>query len=531
MKYIAADVKIKIEELDGTGVREAVIRKLHINENAVKNFTVLRSSLDSRYHETAGIFRVFTVVFTYTEKMPYRRNIKIHKEKNSSPPCPTVSSVPAVAPIVVGAGPAGLFTALRLVQAGLRPVVIEKGYDMPKRIADVKEFDHGGTLTLNSNVQCGLGGAGTFSDGKLMSRIKTPYISYVLEQFHRFGAAAEIKYLAKPHIGTETIRVVVSAMKEYLQNEGVCFRFDTELTGVKAENNKICAVTVNSNETVPCSALFLGIGNAARDTFALLSAESIAMEAKPLAVGVRMEHEQKFIDGCIYGRYAGKHKLPPAEYALSFHDAETGRSVYTFCNCPGGYVINSSTEEDGICVNGMSYSRRNGKNANAALVVSVTPADYPSASPLAGVQFQRSIERAAYLCGGAAGTVPVMTIGDFIGSSASCDIAPTVLPKTEYADLSLCFPDYITHALRNALTHFTETMPGFDRGLLTACETRTSSPVRILRDRDTLESPSLKGLYPIGEGSGYAGGITSSAVDGVKAADAYMHTYLSGGLI
>ncbi len=521
MRYKAEEIKININKLVKTKPREAVISKLSLDESLVKNFTVTRRSLDSRMHESSGIFYIFNVEFDYPKKIrsklikPADKEIKEPEAQNVKKEIPR--------PVVVGAGPAGLFAALRLVECGIAPVVIERGSDMKKRSEDVNSFWKGEKLDTESNVQFGLGGAGAFSDGKLNSRIKSPYTKYVARRMVGFGAKHEILYSAKPHLGTDKIRVLVSDIKAYLEEKGAEFYFDEKLVRLDIDGGKVNKVITDKHEFVT-EDVFLAIGNSARDTFEMLYDIGVDISAKAFAVGVRVEHSADTINEYVYGSMKNHPLLKNADYLLKYRDEEYDRNVYSFCNCPGGYVINASSEEEMLAINGMSYSKRNAENTNSAIVVQVGPDDFGS-HPLDGVRFARSLEEAAYKLGGSNFEVPYMSVAEFIGSDQPREVEPSALPKCVYKDLNEIFPDFVRIPLKNALTHFSDKIGGFEGGVMSAVESRTSSPVRISRDKDTLMSVNVKGLYPVGEGAGYAGGIMSSAVDGVKAVDKMIEKY------
>lgn len=529
MKYIAEDIKININELINTHPREAVIKSLRLDEGKVKNFALTRTSIDSRFHNSKGIFYCVSASFDYP--LPIRsRSVKPYEPDSAAPPAPIKLREPISRPIIIGSGPAGLFCALRLIESGIAPIIIERGSDLEQRSEDVRNFNASGILQPNSNVQFGLGGAGTFSDGKLNSRIKTPYTKYVAERFVEFGAKREITYMAKPHIGTDKLRGIIRSMREYILNNGGQFVFNTTITEISRENGRISAVS-DGKTRWEADDIFLAVGNSARDTLEMLDKFGVRIEAKPFAVGVRVEHKQELIDSAIYGSYAKHPMLGAAEYFLKYSDAESGRGVYSFCNCPGGLVINASSEYHRLCVNGMSYSKRKGENANSAIVVSVKPEDFGFSGALGGIQFARALEERAFELGGGDFSAPVMSIADFLGMDAPSDCTPSILPNYRFADLRQCLPEFITEPLSRAFSEFCKRIPGFERGVMTAVETRSSAPYRILRDEDTLMSVSTMGLYPIGEGSGYAGGIMSSAVDGVRAADKMAEKYTKGRLV
>lgn len=426
-------------------------------------------------------------------------------------------------PVVAGMGPAGLFAALRLAQAGLNPLIIERGRSVDERAADVEKFWSGGAFDPVSNVQFGEGGAGTFSDGKLNSGIKDPRCREVLETFRRMGAPEEILYSSKPHIGTDHLRTVVKNLREEILRLGGEVRFETKLTGIRTENGRLCAVEIDG-ELFETENLILAIGHSARDTFEALHAAGIHMEQKPFSLGARIEHKQTMIDRSQYGAASEHPALGAADYKLSCHLPD-GRAAYTFCMCPGGQVVAAASEEGGCVVNGMSLFARDGENANSALLVSVGPEDYGGDDPLAGVRFQRKWERAAFAAGGYSYRAPAQLVGDFLAgrpSEGPLNVQPSYRPGVVWTTLEKCLPDYVIADMKAAISIFDRKLRGFANpdAVLTGVEARSSSPVRITRDPLNLQSTNLAGLYPCGEGAGYAGGILSAAVDGLKCAQA-----------
>lgn len=528
MRYTARDIRINIKALEGKSEIDCIADSLKLPKRTISDIVIERRSLDSRFHESKGIFYVYTLSFD-SEGEIKRKGISPSPEnarlpKRTSPEIIPPVKYPREQPVIVGSGPAGLFCALRLVQYGFNPLILEAGEDIGQRGDDVDKLMNEGILNTSSNVQFGLGGAGTFSDGKLRTRIKSPLKDYVLERFVEFGAQREILIEAKPHIGTDKLRGIISSIKEYLESRGAVFRFSSPLTNILLEGGRVARAVVKESEVINCRDIFLCIGNAARKTFAMVEKAGVLTEAKPISVGVRVEHGKEIIDRYNYGKYAGNRFLPTSDMTLTYKDI-SGRGVYTFCSCPGGYVINSSTENGGLCVNGMSYSDRGNSITNSAFVVNVTPKDYPGDSPLGGIRFQQAIERKTFAAGGGDYRAPIMTMSDFLGVKGEGSIEPTIRPGYRYTDINEVIPEIIAKPLKNAFSEFNRRIEGFSSGLLTACETRTSSPVRILRDSETCESVNTKGLYPAGEGAGYAGGIMSSAVDGVRCADMMVKKY------
>ncbi len=427
----------------------------------------------------------------------------------------------SVRPLVVGFGPAGMFCALTLARAGLRPIVIERGEKVNKRVKDVNEFFGGGPLNPDSNVQFGEGGAGTFSDGKLNTGIKDIRCKVVLEQFVKFGADSKILYEAKPHIGTDKLVDIVKNIRNEIDSLGGSVLFNSRLTDIEIKQDKLCAAYING-ERMECSAMVLATGHSARDTFYMLKERGLKMERKPFAMGARIEHLQSDINYAMYGDSAKNPALENADYKLAVH-LKNGRSVYTFCMCPGGQVVNASSEVGMVAVNGMSLSARDGKNANSALLVEVLPSDLKGDDVLEGIKLQRDIEKKAYDIDG--GAVPFCYVGDITGESFDKTVSPTVLPKTVRCDIQKVLPGFIADSIKNALSEFDKKISGFGApgSVLTFPETRSSSPVRVLRDSERT-AIGVSGLYPTGEGAGYAGGIMSAAVDGIKTAEKIIET-------
>lgn len=438
-----------------------------------------------------------------------------------------VKEIPPVLPrlvaggriVIVGMGPAGLFAALRLVEYGLAPTILERGRPVEERTRDVQAFWSLGELDTESNVQFGEGGAGTFSDGKLTTRVNDQRIGYVLEKLVAFGAPQEILYQAKPHVGTDQLRRVVAGIRQGLLAAGCDIRFRSRLTDIVPNEGRVGAVVVNGTEEMTVDELILAPGHSARDTYEMLARRGIHLLAKPFAMGVRVEHPQELINGIQYGR--GHHPaLPPSDYALAYNNRKTGRSAYSFCMCPGGVVVAGSSEGGGVVTNGMSAHLRNSPFANSALVVNVGPDDFGSVSPLAGVEFQRRWECRAFKAGGGGYRAPAQNLLSFLGMKGEKGVSSSYMPGVTETDLARVLPAAVTETLREGLRDFDRKMRGFvtAEATLTGVETRTSAPVRIVRGEDC-QSVSLSGLYPTGEGAGYAGGIMSAALDGIRVAD------------
>ncbi len=421
--------------------------------------------------------------------------------------------------VIAGFGPAGMFAGLVLAEYGFSPVIIERGGDVDSRVKIVENFQKNAVLDTETNIQFGEGGAGTFSDGKLTTRINDPLCGYVLEKFAEFGAPEEILVKAKPHIGTDKLRNVIKNIRERIIELGGEIRFNSRLTDISDEEGNVRSVTLSDGEVIPCDLLVLAIGHSARDTFEMLLDKKIFVEPKPFSVGVRIEHDQNDVDRSLYGKYWNNPMLPKGEYQLSYRQGE--RAVYTFCMCPGGIVVPAASEKYTVVTNGMSEFARNGTNANSAVAVSVSPHDYGN-SPLDGVDFARKIERKAFIAAGNNYKAPASTVGNFIngkGGLSGASVTPTYSIGVEECDLGEIFPEFVTDMLKTGFYNFSRKMKCFGNtgAVITAPETRTSSPVRITRNNN-MESVSLKGLYPCGEGAGYAGGIMSAAVDGVRCA-------------
>ncbi len=478
-------------------------------------FAIKKKSLDAR--DKNNIKYIYTIEFSATPQVqPKAMYEKLSKEK-----------MPKSNVLVVGSGPAGLFCALRLLEHGITPIVVERGSPVEEREKDIQTFCAHHVLDENSNVQFGEGGAGTFSDGKLNTQTHSPLNREVLQTFVKFGAPQEILWLSKPHIGSDNLKKVVKNMREYILQQGGKVLFHTRLTDIKTLDGKVTEATLYTKtatrertENIPVSAVVLAIGHSARDTFEMLLGKGVPMCQKDFAVGTRIEHLQSKIGFAQYGKAYSQ--LPPADYKLVSHASE--RAAFTFCMCPGGYVMPAASEEYGLVTNGMSNYARDGLNANSALIAQVTRADFDSDSPLAGVEFQRKLERAAYVAGGGNYAAPVQLVGDFLQDKESNgfgEVLPTYAAGTNFADLRAVLPAPITQALKTAILDMDRKLKGFANSdaILTAVETRTSSPVRIERD-ESCQSIGVKGLYPCGEGAGYAGGITSSAADGIRVATA-----------
>lgn len=495
---------------------------LRISASKIRRLSIVRRSVDARKKPDVRIVYTVDVAVDGSEnkilKQSGCKRASLANDKYYKPPKCGKSTDHR--PVVVGFGPAGMFSALILALAGLKPLVLERGEDAITRHEKVQKFWETGELDIKSNVQFGEGGAGTFSDGKLNTGVNNPRIKWILEQFVKAGAGEDILFDAKPHVGTDVLLTVVQKLRERIISLGGEVRFCAQVTGILQQNGAITGLEVNGNETIACRQVIFAIGHSARDTFRYLQEIAVPLEAKPFAMGVRIEHPQEEIDKSQYG--CNNPALPPADYKLVKHlDSET---VYTFCMCPGGYVVAAASEERGVVTNGMSYADRDGENANAALLVTLNPKDFPSEEPLAGMYWQEEIERKAYSVGGNNYYAPAQRVGDFLAgcpSTGAGSVQPTYRPGVTWCDLHEVLPEKITGALKKALPLLDESLKGFAHpdSVLTAPETRSSSPVRIVRD-DSHQSIGLRGLYPAGEGAGYAGGIMSAAIDGIQCAEA-----------
>lgn len=433
-------------------------------------------------------------------------------------------------PVIIGFGPAGMFCAYELAKNGYKPLIIERGGKIPERDKAVKDFWEKGILNTENNVQFGEGGAGTYSDGKLTTRINDPLCSYVLEVFNSFGAPDEILYKSKPHIGTDLLKGIVIKIREYIISKGGEFLFDTKLLDFEVKNGEITKIKT-SNETIESPLLVLAIGHSARDLYKTLFDKKISMMPKTFSVGFRIEHLQEQVNKSLYGSFYNNENLPKGEYQLSYR--ENGKGVYTFCMCPGGTVVSAASEKDTVVVNGMSNFLRDGRNANSAVVANVDP-EYFGKNPLDGMEFQRYLEKKAFEMGKRSYAAPCQLTGDFLdGKISSCfdDIKPSFTGNTVFCDFNDIFPNDISLMLKNGLNEFSHKMECFKdkKAVLTGVETRTSAPLRILRN-ENMESPEVNGLYPCGEGAGYAGGIMSAATDGIKVAEKIISKYSNQSL-
>ncbi len=505
------NVKI-FENLSDEEVFKVACKKNRVNINDVEEWHIAKKSVDARDKSNVHFSYSFDVFLKGEKREPPKDLLLFENKKEIEEPI-----------VVIGAGPAGLFCTYALAYNGYKPIMLEQGASIDERVKDVEDFINNRKLNTRSNIQFGEGGAGTFSDGKLTTNVNSELNRVVLETFVKFGAPEEILYTTKAHIGTDNLRKVIKNMREEILRLGGIVKFNSKVSNIKFSEEKVEAVILENGTEIKASHVVLAIGHSARDTFKMLYENHVKLEPKPFSVGVRVEHKQSFINKSQYGN--SKLVLPPAEYKLVYH-GEDGRSLYTFCMCPGGYVMASSSEEGTIVTNGMSYYKRDGENANSALLVSITPDDYmKDDNPLNGMYFQKELEEKAFKMAGSSYNAPSQRMGDYLNSdeknvTSSEKVEPTYKPSVTYCSLQELFPDYINKTMKDGIKYFATKLRGFDdsNAILTAVESRSSSPVRVARDDNMVSN--FKGLYPCGEGAGYAGGIMSSSIDGIRVAKA-----------
>lgn len=549
-------IRVGLQELDGSDAaelsacRRALARRLRIGEKDLASVTRRRRSIDARKRgevhltftlraELAGGQDAERALLRRLSRHRAEKNVRVVDEEPYGFP-EVVPSAPALRPVVVGAGCAGLFCALSLARAGLEPLLVERGDDATRRGEVVRRHDETGELDPESNIQFGVGGAGTFSDGKLQTGTRSPAHRLILEEFVAAGAQREILWDAKPHVGSDVLPRVVNELVRQIEAAGGevrcrCRMVDLDVTGGRVRSVTLAQAGEDGSvreERVSASCVVMACGHSARDVFELLRERGVAMERKTFAMGVRIEHLQASVDRALWGSAAGHPALGAAPYKLSCH-LPSGRSAFSFCMCPGGYVVSAASEPGGVCTNGMSLSDRAGTNANSGLLANVFPDDLPGDDVLAGVELQRACERAAFAAGGGAFVAPAQLVGDFLAgapSSAGDGVVPTYPRGVTWGEVGPCLPDYVSETLRAAIPQMGRRLRGFDAAdaVLTGVETRSSSPVRVTRGADG-QSVSVSGLWPVGEGAGYAGGIMSAATDGILAAEKIVATYALHG--
>lgn len=527
MRLMVSQFKTGLE-LEEAQLAGALARELQLPAGSISGLEIRRKSLDARREPSFVYTLVFEVGFS-----EYELEALLQKNPNLKPYAAAAESgidiyanpiaVPDQRPVIVGAGPAGLFAGFRLAAAGWRPVILERGDGLAERVGKVQAFWNGGALDPESNIQYGSGGAGTFSDGKLTTRIKDPRTATILDILVRLGAPPEIRYWQYPHIGTDLLRQVIAGLEDFIRERGGEIRFRNRLTEIAYPQAGPIRLTVNEERELETDRLILATGNSARDIYRMLRRRGLSLKAKPFAVGLRIEHPQELIDRAQYGRWAGHPKLGPAEYHLTYQHRASGRGVYSFCMCPGGMVIGATSLEGAVVTNGMSFHARDSGVANAAIIVTVGPRDFGGDAELAGLEYQEALERKAFALGGGGFYAPAQRVGDFLRHRPSASfgaLAPSYRPGVRPANLRELFPAELGQALADGIVQFGRQVKGFDwpDAMLTGVETRTSAPVRIERGEDR-QALGFPGIYPVGEGAGYAGGIVSSALDGWKTAE------------
>ncbi len=516
-----SNIKLKID--DEGSLKGEILKKLRIKEDQLIEYKIAKKSIDARKKDQMYfVYTVDAMLLDEDKILNKMKNKGVNKANDKKYTYVKKGKKNAdKRPVIVGTGPSGLFAGLILAQMGYKPILIERGECVENRVKDIDEFWKTGKLNVESNVQFGEGGAGTFSDGKLNTLTKDPRGRKVLEEFVVHGAPEEILYINKPHIGTDILRRVVINIRKTIIELGGQVRFNSKLTDLIIERDTLKGIVINDSEKIETSLVLLALGHSARDTFDMIYKRDLEIHQKAFSLGVRIEHPQEMIDNVQYGKFAANSKLGAADYKLAAH-FDNGRSAYTFCMCPGGEVVAATSEENRIVTNGMSYHKRDKQNANSALLVGVTPEDFEGDHPLAGVEFQRKWESLAFELGGGGYIAPAQLVGDFLDGLPSIDfgrVKPSYTPGVKLTNLSQCLPDYVIDTIKLALCEFDKKLHGFaDKdAVMTGVETRSSSPIRIQRDEGY--QSNIKGIYPVGEGAGYAGGIISAAVDGIRVAE------------
>ena len=523
------NISLSIDE-DKSLLKNKVAKKLRISKDEIRNLKIIKESLDARKKNDIKYIYCVDIEHSNEEKLMKKikdKDVRLEVPKYNAEINSGEKQLNS-RPVVVGFGPAGIFAALLLAEKGYKPIVIERGEDVDKRTESVNKFWETGQLNPESNVQFGEGGAGAFSDGKLTTRIKDNRCDYVLRALVKAGAPEEIAYIAKPHVGTDLLKGVVKNIREKIKELGGDVLFSHKLEKIILENDNLKSIIVNGKE-ITCENLILAIGHSSRDTYEMLNEVGVSMEPKAFAIGVRIEHPQEIINKSQYGDMHNHPRLKAAEYRLTYQSEKLKRAVYSFCMCPGGVVVSAASENEKLVSNGMSYHARDLDNANSALVVTVGPEDFKGDSPLRGMEFQRYYENLAYKLGGSNYKAPVQLVGDFMKDEISTklgNVKPSYTGGYVFEDLRKCLPEYVIEALKEAIVDFDRKIKGYGNydAILTGIETRTSAPVRIIRN-ENLESISAKGVFPTGEGAGFAGGIISAAVDGLKVAEKIIQEY------
>ena len=527
------DIKLELNKALTTAsekenLKKYVIENYRMQDRDISSLSIYKKAIDARKKD--HVHFVYSVdIEVRNEKFFLDKKIKGLSEAPISAYQEVESGSESLEypPLIVGFGPSGIFAALLLARRGYNPIVLERGFDVEKRSKNVDHFYETGEYNEGSTILFGEGGAGTFSDGKLTTLISDLRCRLVLQSLVQAGAQPEILYINKPHVGTDVLRVVIKKIREEIILLGGQVIFDAKVTNFIVENNTLKGVIVNNHDEIKTNVCLMGIGHSARDTFEVLHKQKVDIIQKAFSIGVRIEHPQQMINEAQYGKFAAAPNLGAADYKLSYH-ASNNRTAYTFCMCPGGWVMCASSEEGGLVTNGMSESKRDYENANSALLVNVNPEDFGSKDPLAGVEFQRAYERKAFLLGGSNYHAPIQLVGDFLNDRLSTKIGkvnPSFRPGYKFVKMTDIFPSYITDTMKEALVNFNQKIKEFSMhdAILTGVETRSSSPIRIVRNED--HQSNISGLYPMGEGAGYAGGIMSSAVDGIKTAEKVISKY------